>query len=82
MILFFNILCVVWEAAGFALAGEMPPGKSLALFHGAQLLMQLEVGSVCFLLSSVCKTGADRSGAGICGSLICNGFDVQDCAGY
>ena len=61
MILFFNILCVVWEAAGFALAGEMPPGKSLALFHGAQLLMQLEVGSVCFLLSSVCKreqTGA------------------------
>lgn len=61
MILFFNIICLIWEFAGFALAGEMPPGKNLALFHGAQLLMHLEVGSICFFISAVCKrkqTGA------------------------
>lgn len=61
MILLFNFLCVIWEFAGFALAGEMPSGKNLALFHAAQLLMQLEVGSLCFLISAICKrkqTGA------------------------
>lgn len=61
LILLFNVLCAVWELAGFALAGEVPPGKNLALFHAAQLLMQLEVGSVCFFISALCKrkqTGA------------------------
>ncbi len=61
MIVLFNLLCVIWVFAGFALDGEMPPEKGLALFHGAQLLMHLEVGSVCFFISAVCKrkqTGA------------------------
>lgn len=61
MILLFNIICVIWELAGFGAAGEAPPLNNLILFHGAQLLMHLEVGSICFLISAICKrkqTGA------------------------
>lgn len=56
LILFFNLLCSIWELAGFALAKEALQKKemvqNLMLFHGAQLLMHLEIGSVCFLLSA------------------------------
>lgn len=56
LILLFNLLCSIWELAGFALAGEALQKKemvqNLMLFHGAQLLMHLEIGSVCFLLSA------------------------------
>lgn len=51
----FNGICFVWILAGFWAVEEPLPGKEFFLYHGAQLLMQLEVGSVCFLLSCVCK---------------------------
>lgn len=76
LILLFNLLCVLWELGGFALARETLQRaeaglgaasfgqdgvkiftrefvRNLALFHGAQILMHLEVGSVCFLLSAI-----------------------------
>lgn len=60
-IFLFNFGSFCLCAAGFALAGEAPSEKELLLFHGAQLLMHLEIGSVCFLISSLSKrkqTGA------------------------
>jgi len=78
LIVLFNLFCIVWELAGFALAGEAL-GKAgqvkgamagtegiarfftkdfagnLLLFHQAQLLMHLEVGSICFLFSALCR---------------------------
>lgn len=61
LIFLFNFICIIWVLSGFAAAGEMPDRKEFMLYHGAQLLMQMEVGSVCFLVSSFCKkkqTGA------------------------
>lgn len=55
LILLFQAICLIFIGIGFAGAGEWPPVKEFALFHAAQLLMQLEVGSVCFLLSTVTK---------------------------
>lgn len=55
LIFLFNLICIIWVLAGFAAAGEMPDQKEFMLYHGAQLLMQVEVGSVCFLASSFCK---------------------------
>lgn len=55
LIFLFNLICIIWVLAGFAAAGEMPDQKEFMLYHGAQLLMQAEVGSVCFLASSFCK---------------------------
>ena len=61
LIFLFNVGCICLCLAGFALAGEAPSGKELALFHGAQFFMHLETGSICFLISACCKrkqTGA------------------------
>lgn len=66
LILTFNVICILWEMAGFLVAGTLFPIekfflKELALFHGAQLLMHVEMGSICFLISAVCRrkqTGA------------------------
>ena len=55
LILAFNIICILGILLGFAGAGEMLPKKEFAVFHGAQLLMHLEVGSVCYLFSAVSK---------------------------
>lgn len=61
LIFLFNCICLVWVLAGFLAAGEAVPWREFVLYHGAQLLMHLEVGSVCFLvsaLSSKKQTGA------------------------
>lgn len=55
LIFLFNLICVIWILAGFAAAGEMPDRKAFTLYHGAQMLMQLEVGSICFLASAFFK---------------------------
>lgn len=55
MIAAFNVICVLWMLAGFGAAGELPAWKEFFLYHSAQLLMHLEVGSICFLLSCICK---------------------------
>lgn len=55
LIILFQVICTLWELAGFALAGRMLDWQKYILFHVAQLIMQLEVGSICFLISSICK---------------------------
>lgn len=55
LILLFQAICILWIWLGFAGAGEMPERGHLILYYEAQLLMQLEVGSVCFLLSALCR---------------------------
>lgn len=55
LIVLFNGLNLLWIGAGFFGAGEMPPAKEFWMYHGTQLLMQLEVGSICFLVSAICK---------------------------
>ncbi len=53
--LLFSAGAVLWILFGFACMGEMPPMREFLLYHAAQLLLQIEIGSICFLLSSVCK---------------------------
>ncbi len=67
LILLFDLLCILWAVGGFVCAGEgaslkallsegaLPLGGKLPLFHMAQLLMHLEIGSVCFFLSALCR---------------------------
>ncbi len=55
LIVLFQVLVIVWELLGFQLAGDMIPLKKYFLFHGAQLVMQSEVGSMGFVLSAVCR---------------------------
>lgn len=53
LVVLFDVVCLLWILAGFWMAGETAPWREFWLFHGAQFCMQLEVGSVCFLLSAV-----------------------------
>lgn len=51
----FSAGTMVWILIGFGCMGEMPPVREFVLYHGAQLLLQLEIGSICFLVSSLCR---------------------------
>lgn len=55
LIILFNGICVVWSLAGFILAGAAPPWREFGMYHTVQLLAQMEVGSVCFLISAFSK---------------------------
>ncbi len=61
LIFLFNLICILWIFGGFAVSGEIPPTREFFIYHSAQFLMQMEIGSVCFLFSAVCsrkQTGA------------------------
>ena len=61
LVFLFQVICIGWILVGFAGAGDFPPAKEFMMYHGLQFVMQLEIGSVCFLISACCKkrqTGA------------------------
>lgn len=61
VILGFQTVCMIWELAGFAVTGEMPGLREYVLYHAVQFLMQEEMGSICFVISSASRkkqTGA------------------------
>lgn len=55
LILAFNGICMGFEGIGFWCVGEELRWKEYLLYHVMSLLMQIELGSVCFLISAVCK---------------------------
>lgn len=55
LVLLFQVICLIFIGIGFAGAGEWPPLREFVLFHGTQILMQLEIGSICFLISAISK---------------------------
>lgn len=62
-ILIFNLVCAALYLLGFWLLGEEIRGREMALFYLAQILMQMEIGSICFLISAFGKR--NRMGAGL-----------------
>ncbi|MBD5535527.1 MAG: ABC transporter permease subunit [Lachnospiraceae bacterium] len=61
LIFSFSLITLVCVLAGFSCMGEMPHMTNLLRYHGAAFLMQLEIGSICFFLSAICRkkpTGA------------------------
>lgn len=64
-VLLFNLLCVAMYLFGFWLMGEDINGKELFLFHLAQIFMQIEIGTICFLVSAYTKRNLMGAGLGI-----------------
>lgn len=62
LILFvFHLICIVCILSGFQWMGEMPSMKKFVTYHLLTFFMCLEIGTICFFLSSVSKkkmTGA------------------------
>ena len=61
MILALNLVCFACGAGGILAIGREAEWKDLLRYHGALLLMQLEIGGVCFGLSALLR----RSGFGL-----------------
>ena len=52
-----NVVCFACGAGGILVIGETADWSGLLRYHGALLLMQLEVGGVCFSLSALLRRG-------------------------
>lgn len=53
LVLLFNMVCICFDFLGFAFIGEKIDLQIYLVYHLAALVMQIEIGSICFLLSSV-----------------------------
>ncbi len=61
MVLALNLVCFACGAGGILAIGEEAEWGDLLRYHGALLLMQLEIGGLCFGLSALLR----RSGLGL-----------------
>ncbi len=57
MVLGMNLICLACGAGGILFIGEEADWGDLLRYHGALLLMQLEIGGLCFGLSSLLRRG-------------------------
>ncbi len=64
-ILVFNLLCTLMYILGFIMMKEEISGKEMLLYHFAQLIMQIEIGTICFMLSACVKKNLMGAGLGI-----------------
>lgn len=64
-IFLFNLVCVVMYLLGFLIMGEGINGKEMFLFHLAQTIMQIEIGTICFLISAYTKRNLIGAGLGV-----------------
>lgn len=67
----FHLFCIGAFACGFVIMGEQIPVEKFLLYHLMQFLMQFEIASVCFLLSSLGKKSHTGSALGITIILYC-----------
>lgn len=63
LICLFNLICVVLYLLGFLWMDEEIPGKEMAVYHLLQLVMQIEIGTICFAVSAYSRK--NRLGAGL-----------------
>ncbi len=61
----FQIICVALILLGFVFMKEMPDVNNFLTYHVCLLLLQLEIGSICFLLSAIMKKRPMGAGLGI-----------------
>lgn len=64
-IVIFNVICVAMYLLGFCMMGEEICGKEMALYHGTCAFMQLEIGTICFMLSAFVRRNLIGAGLGI-----------------
>lgn len=54
-IIIFNLVCMLAYIVGFLLMGEEVPEKEMLLSAVTQLLMQIEIGTICFCISAFAR---------------------------
>ena len=69
MILALNLICFACGAGGILAIGKEAKWGDLLRFHGAMLLMQLEIGGVCFGLSALLRRSSFGLAMGLAAGL-------------
>lgn len=64
-IFIFNLVCFILYILGFLLMNEEISGKEMVLYHFAQLVMQIELATVCFMISAFTKKNLMGAGLGL-----------------
>ena len=64
-IIVMNLLCVGFYQVGIRILGEEMPWKEFLLYHGMQLLMQLEIAGICFAISAFLRKNRLGIGLGV-----------------
>lgn len=65
LVLGLNLVCLACGAGGILVIGEDADWSDLLRYHGALLLMQLQIGGLCFGLSSLLRRGGLGLGMGL-----------------
>ncbi len=71
----FNVICGLCYELAFLVLGESGFGTDFLTFMGLQLLMNVEVAAICFVISAVNKK--NRLGIGIAVALVLYVFDLM-----
>lgn len=77
MILGLNLVCFACGAGGILFIGEAVNWGDLLRYHGALLLMQLEIGALCFGLSAFLRRGGVGLGMGLAALLYFAGILIN-----
>lgn len=64
-IVIFNMVCVAMYLLGFILMKEDISGKEMAVYHFAQVFMQIEIGTIGFAISAFTKKNLMGAGLGM-----------------
>lgn len=64
-IFIFNLLCMLSYIAGFFMLGEEISGQEMMLSAFTQLLMQIEIGTICFCISAFTRKNLLGAGLGL-----------------
>lgn len=70
----FSLICGCLYGLGFVMLGEALPFKEFMIFMLGQLLMNIEIGAICFAVSSL--SGKNRMGAGLATALLLYVYDL------
>ena len=65
LVMLFNLVCTSVVVAAFAVIGESLDGELFWKYHFAQLVMQLEIGCICFGISAFLRKVSVGAGIGV-----------------
>lgn len=71
----FTGICAFFYIVGFLALGEKEIGKDFATFMFFQLMMNIEVAAICFVISAICKK--NKLGIGISVALLLYVYDLM-----
>lgn len=81
MVLALNLICFACGAIGILAIGEDAEWSDLLRYHGAMLLMQLEIGGICFGVSSMLRRSSFGLAIGLAAGMYFLGIIINMDAG-